>query len=118
MAAKSWIGVDLDGTLVKHTIWKGFDYIGPPVYPMVEIVKELLKNRQTVKIFTARVASIEKPEDRQTAIKAINKFCIDNFGVELEITAEKDMYMRECYDDRSVQVEFNTGRLILDDIAD
>jgi len=84
---------------------------------MVETVKELLSRHQHVKIFTARVASIEKPEDREASIIAINKFCMEQFGKELEITAEKDMFMIECYDDRSIQVDFNTGRLILDDLG-
>jgi len=38
----------------------------------------------------------------------------DNGLPELEITNVKDYYMHRIYDDRCIQVEKNTGRLITD----
>jgi hypothetical protein len=79
---------------------------------MVAKVKQLLSSGQRVKIFTARVCSKHSPEEIAEATAAIKEWCKEVFGQELEITAEKDMYMIECYDDRAIQVELNTGRLI------
>ena len=66
-----------------------------------------------VRIVTARVAS--KNADREEARKAIKKWCIKHIGVELAVTSEKDYSMIEMWDDRSVPVEFNTGRSLLDE---
>lgn len=112
--AKVWTGFDLDGTLAVYTTWRGLEHIGEPIPPMIDKVKQLLRIGVTVKIFTERVASTLKPEEIERARSAIEKWCELHIGTVLPITAEKDLYMTECYDDRAVQVEYNTGKLLED----
>ena len=52
---KGWYGFDLDGTLAKYDGWKGFDHIGEPVKPMVDLIKRMHDEGKVVKILTARV---------------------------------------------------------------
>lgn len=56
MSKTGWIGVDLDGTLAKYGERQWPDHIGEPIAPMVERIKQWLKQGVEVKIFTARVA--------------------------------------------------------------
>ena len=100
-----WIGVDLDGTIAEYHGWKGSDSIGKPIMPMVIRVLDWLNSGQEVKIFTAR-ASV--PEN----IPAIVAWCKEHLGREIPITNVKDFGMITLYDDRAIQVEFNTGRLL------
>ena len=100
-----WTGVDLDGTLA---VWDGtssLDRIGPPVPAMLTFVKRMVENGIRVKIFTARAS-----DPRQ--IPKIRKWLEKNGLPPLEITNVKDYSMERLYDDRAVQVEPNTGRLI------
>lgn len=109
MKDKSWIGVDLDGTLAEYHGWEGALVIGPPIPLMVEFVKALLAHGKTVKIFTARI-----DEPRRWDIEdAIYDWCATHLGVVLEITNVKDKYCETIYDDRAVQVRRNTGELVL-----
>ena len=103
-----WIGVDLDGTLAYYDEWKGPDYIGRPIIPMVQRVKKWLTEGKQVKIMTARAY----PQGRNTdiAIEAIKKWSRTYIGEELEITYQKDYKMLELWDDRCVQVIPNTGQ--------
>lgn len=100
---KSWIGIDLDGTLAHYEGFKGHDQIGPPIEPMLEFVKDLIAQGVTVKIFTARV-SVEGAEE------AIKKWCFFHGLGDIEITCVKDYGMVNLYDDRAIQVIPNTGR--------
>lgn len=100
-----WIGVDFDGTLVEYTGWKGPEDIGNPIPTMVERVKAWLNNGAEVKIFTARVAF----DDDGSQAALIKNWCIDNLGMELEVTNAKDYGMIELWDDRCIQVIPNTG---------
>lgn len=97
-----WIGVDLDGTLALYESYKGPGIIGAPVPAMVERVKMWLSEGKKIKIFTAR-------QGEETAIYA---WCQEHLGEVLEVTNTKDYAMITLYDDRCVQVELNTGRLI------
>ena len=109
MKDKSWIGVDLDGTLAEYHGWEGALTIGPPIPLMVEFVKDLLSKGKTVKIFTARI-----DEPRRWDIEAaIADWCKTHLGVVLEIPNVKDKYCETIYDDRAVQVRKNTGELVL-----
>jgi len=118
MTAKpsGWIGVDLDGTLAVYDGWKGPNFIGAPIAPMVNRVKEWLAQGRQVKIMTARVGPRKTSKDpfdtaaQQTYI--IKRWCKTHLGQELEVTATKDFGMEVLYDDRAIQVEPNTGRLI------
>lgn len=104
-----WIGVDLDGTLAEVDYSTGYDYkyIGNPIPRMVERVKAWVEEGATVKIVTARVSS-NCPE-RLECIEIIESWCIKHLGLKLEVTSEKDYWMRVLWDDRCVQVALNTG---------
>ena len=126
---KGWIGVDLDGTLAEYTGWVNETHIGPPVPAMLTRVKDWLAEGKTVKIFTARAyryqeylnlaVDREAEEDitpRRKAYlayhhvrEAIHAWCVANGLPRLEITCCKDYGMIELWDDRCVQVAFNTG---------
>lgn len=105
-----WIGVDLDGTLAQYDGWKGIEHIGEPVMPMLLRVRQWVSMGKHVKIFTARV-SCSDPE-RTEAITHIHRWLEAHGLPRLDVTNVKDFGMIELYDDRCVQVEHNTGRLI------
>lgn len=110
-----WIGVDLDGTLAEYNGWQGPTHIGPPVPLMVMRIKGWLAEGRTVKIFTARVShdgSAPRIREAVEALQAIQLWCVEHLGHRLEVTNHKDYDMIELYDDRCVQVEFNTGKLV------
>ena len=102
-----WIGVDLDGTLAEYHGWNGPCYIGDPIPTMVKRVKEWLKAGIEVRIFTAR-ASLQG-ENKHRSVKAIRRWCWFNIGQSLRVTCKKDFECRQIWDDRAVQVEYNTG---------
>jgi hypothetical protein len=104
---KIWTGVDLDGTLAYYDRMSSYDEVGEAVPAMLALVKKMINNGIRVKIFTARV---QDPEQ----LPIIQKWLKDNGLPELEITNIKDYNMRRLYDDRCIQVERNTGRLIVD----
>ena len=105
MRSSGWIGVDLDGTLAYYDKFRGIDHIGEPILKMLNFVKKLLSKGHTVKIFTARAKYSE-------AIPYIQEWLKENGIPDLEITNVKDFAMWMLLDDRCVQVEKNTGRLI------
>ncbi|MDA3917438.1 MAG: hypothetical protein PF690_10740 [Deltaproteobacteria bacterium] len=104
---KPWTGVDLDGTLAYYERSASSDMIGEPVPAMMAFVKKMIKHGTRVKIFTARV---QDPEQ----LPIIRNWLKENGLPEIEITNVKDYYMHRIYDDRCIQVEENTGRLITD----
>jgi len=106
-----WIGVDLDGTLAHYDRWRGEMHIGEPVPEMLERVKRWLSEGRVVKIFTARVSTRDKQE-LTAVLGAINEWSAQHIGEQLEVTCIKDYSMVCLYDDRVVQVETNTGKLI------
>lgn len=112
-----WMGVDFDGTLHLRPRDKPLTVLGPPLQPMVDLVKEWLANGMKVKIFTARASNVglaigpngREPE-KQVAL--IEEWCEKYVGQKLEVTCEKDGFMYQLYDDRAVCVEHNTGNII------
>lgn len=105
-----WIAVDLDGTLAHYDQWRGAQHIGAPIPLMVERVRLWIAAGREVKIFTARVARAYSDwQENETRIRA---WSFEQFGIELEVTAEKDGRMAELWDDRAVGVVMNTGRMI------
>lgn len=104
-----WIGVDLDGTLAHYETWKGVEDIGEPIPDMQARVVGWLSRGLRVKIFTARMSE-PVLRDKYRAKKAIELWCIKHLGVKLEVTNVKDMDMMELWDDRAVQVQFNSGK--------
>lgn len=112
----AWIGVDLDCTLAIYDKWRGENHIGEPIPAMVERVKQWRAQGQEVRIFTARVAGHGMCDITTggtiDAITPIQEWCQKHLGEVLPITNVKDFGMMELYDDRCVQVEANTGRLL------
>ena len=115
---RGWIGFDLDGTLAHYDGWKHPLHIGDPVVEMVREVHRILReDTHDIRIFTARV-SPECLEWNQGVSKAQIVECIQDwceehlFGQRFEVTHEKDGLMKTCYDDRSTQVQCNTGHTL------
>ena len=102
---QGWIGVDLDGTLAYYDERSSIEAVGTAIPDMLALVKKMINNDIRVKIFTARATDPEQ-------LPLIRKWLKTNGLPELEITNIKDYYMQKLYDDRCVQVERNTGRLI------
>lgn len=115
-----WMGVDFDGTLHKRPMDKPFTELGEPIQAMAERIKWWLANGMTVKLLTARVSDIPArniaPEDIPAFVAnqriILAKWCLEHIGQELEITASKDAFMYQLYDDRAVAVERNTGKVL------
>ena len=107
-----WIGVDLDGTLARSVAAQTVDEIGPPIHPMVQLVKEWLAHGEDVRIFTARVNPNKGAFDAIRAHRAIEAWCKRHLGQILPITYEKDWNMGLLFDDRARQVEHDTGRVL------
>ena len=99
------IGVDLDGTLARYDGYKGPDHIGEPIEIMMSRVKHWITEGKKVVIFTARATD-------PNAIPPIKKWLLDNGLPDLKITCVKDPSMKVIYDDRAVQVEKNTGKIL------
>ncbi len=103
----AWTGVDLDGTLAYWDNSSSMDKIGDPVPAMLALVKKMVNNGVRVKIFTARA---QDPDQ----LPIIRRWLTKNGLSGLEITNVKDYAMQRLYDDRCIQVERNSGRLIVD----
>ena len=121
--SNEWIGVDFDKTLATEVEFTGPDSLGDPIEPMVDRVKQWLADGEDVRIFTGRVGphpSYYKdgrpidPDFARKARAAIEAWCLRVFGRVLPITNQKDFGMKALYDDKAVQVEPNTGRIIGD----
>ncbi len=103
---KGWIGIDLDGTLAHFDHHSSIATIGKPVDAMLNRVKNMIEDGRRVKIFTARASDTEQ-------LPLIRKWLEKNGLPELEITNIKDYNMLKLYDDRCVQVEMNTGKILM-----
>lgn len=106
------IFVDIDCTLAHYNGFKGPDVIGEPVEEMVEKVKERMATGDQVVIFSARVApggDYQGMLDATLAVVALDAWCKKVFGKSMPITATKQHYADEIWDDRARQVVPNTG---------
>jgi hypothetical protein len=113
---QGWIAVDFDGTLAEYHGWS--ETLGAPIMPMVERVKRWLAEGRDVRIFTARLhgedytigpMDLSQPDSQAWKIRT---WCLHHLGQILTITRVKDIHMIELWDDRAVQVEANTGKII------
>lgn len=108
------IAVDFDGVLVE-CIPYDVDYIpdkfGEPIPMMIERVKRWLAEGKEIVIFTARVHP-SNPEEAEIARSAIQRFCLNTFGMILEVTCMKSPKITRFYDDLAVTVEKDTGRIL------
>jgi len=131
---RGWIAVDFDGTLAHYNGWKGPTELGRPIDAMRVRVADWLYQGRDVRVFTARCwpfplvpagvdpatirwiddpsVTTERIAHSAQAVRAIQDWCLVNFGKQLPVTCVKDLRMIELYDDRAVQVEENTGRLL------
>lgn len=107
LETNGWYGVDLDGTLAYYTGWKGPEEIGEPIPLMLARVKKWLADGIEVRIVTAR-ASYPNP----IGLAAIAVWCQKHVGKILPVTCSKDLAMICLYDDRAIQVEMNTGKIL------
>ncbi len=109
MSKSGWIAVDLDGTLAYYDGFKGPDIIGEPIPEMVERVLRWVAEDRKVVIFTARMSH---PDDGDECAEAVKRWLKQHGLPDLEVTCTKDYRILEFWDDRAVQVETNTGRVI------
>jgi len=123
---QAWIAVDFDGTLAFHDKWVPWDEFGQPIPLMLERVKAWLADGKDVRIFTARVGTAENEEvclmsgetfTREMMIARLDNWCLEYIGRTLPLTATKDKFMVELWDDRAVQVVPNTGRTLADELS-
>ena len=102
------IAVDFDGTLSTNYVRHGEHYdpswVGEPIVKMINRVKRWLADGDEVEIFTARVHPKNGLFEIKLAEKAINGFCLEQFGRVLPITCMKDPEFKEFWDDRAVRV--------------
>ncbi len=106
-----WIGCDLDGTLaVGSHSYDPFN-IGAPIPAMVRRIQNINQDGYEVRIFTARVCSMEL--EREAVRKLIEDWTELHIGMRLKVTNEKDYQMSEFYDDRAITDERNTGKLLI-----
>lgn len=114
---RRWIAVDFDGTLATFGCNWREDYraTGQPIKPMVDLVKRWIAEGEDVRIFTARMDCYHPKLIHVPAYlvrKPIEDWCLKHLGVVLPITNRKDYWCKALYDDRAIQVEHDTGRLI------
>jgi 2'-5' RNA ligase len=103
-----WVGIDLDKTLATAGKFQGIAVIGKPIPAMVDRVKAMIKAGTDVRIFTARISD----DSTGIARAQIEAWCQRNLGTVLPVTNKKDELMTKLYDDRAVQVEPNTGKVV------
>jgi hypothetical protein len=107
-----WTAFDLDGTIAEYTTFIDPTHIGKLIEgEATNELRRLLSEGKKVKIFTAR-ASDADPKVRHAILEAIAEWTLANFGQSLPVTCIKDYGMIRLYDDRAIQVEKNTGRII------
>ena len=108
-------GWTFDGTLAHYVRgdWDkhGPTHIGEPVPRMVKRVRAWLAEGRDVRIMTARVCP-DNERNMEDILHAISVWCKKHVGRILPVTCMKDPDMIILYDDRCIQVEPNTGRLI------
>lgn len=112
-AGGGWVAFDLDSTIAMYPPKKGDGSIGQPIMPMIDLIKRLRKAGVEVRIFTARVG-LATAAEKAKATKEIQAFCLSCIGESLPVTAMKDHLMIALFDDRAVQVESNTGKILGD----
>ena len=103
------IAVDFDKTLAKYMSFRGSEEVGEPVPAMVDRVRRWLAEDRDVEIFTARVSREHPKDERKAAKKAIKRFCEEQFGQKLRVTADKSPDFEEFWDDKAVAVVPNEG---------
>lgn len=109
--------VDFDCTLAYYDGWTGPTTLGTPILPMVTKIKRWLFEGKKVIIFTARMTKnypdkVLSDKELFDVEEAIKSWCEEHIGRRLLVTNEKTYYSVVIYDDRAIQVETNTGRIL------
>ena len=99
---RGWIGMDLDGTLVRSDTPWGIARIGEPIPSMMIFLRKLLAEGARVKIFTARASDPDQ-------VAMIRAWLNEQQLPPLEVTNVKDFDMIRVYDDRSNGIPYNNG---------
>lgn len=112
---KAWVGFDFDGTLAEYHGFSREGALGRPIPATVKLLQKHFYEGDRVKIFSARVTTdTENPDDAEMWRGRIEDWCHQHLGFAPEVTNVKDHHCRMLYDDRAVQVEINTGRILGD----
>ena len=114
-----WYGFDFDRSLAYHgpqdkDIKKGYNLgVGAPIDIIVERLKEYLAAGKNCKIFTARVAPHPDVENFNMADRSeqLRDWCEAQGLPRLDVVCIKDAYMEEIWDDKSVSIKPNEGRV-------
>jgi len=112
---KGWVGFDLDGTLAKYDHFEGWDKIGDPIEPMIEMVKSIRRRGIICKVWTARASVASRAINNLTfeqVESVIKRWTLEHIGEELDVVTEKDCHMLCAVDDSVIQVEKNTGKIL------
>ncbi|HUD75797.1 MAG TPA: 2'-5' RNA ligase family protein [Terracidiphilus sp.] len=109
----SWYGSDLDGTLAEYHGFEGLEKIGDPIGvdnpdSALSTVKRWIAEGKDVRILSAKISDDPKGEGRS----AIEAWTQQFIGKALPVTDRKDAKMVKLLDDRAVQAQENTGKLI------
>jgi len=111
------IAVDWDGTLVEDHGFRGACEYGAPIPKMVERIKKWVNEGHEVLIYTSRV-SAEHDVNRAKMESDSIQYVLREMGLPpLQITANKYMRIAEFWDDRSVRVMRNTGKVGHEDLG-
>jgi hypothetical protein len=108
MPGRKFIAVDLDGTLAYYDTWKGREHIGAPIPAMVQRVKGWLAQGHVVIVFTSRVADPARL-DHDKMLATIHAWCEEHVGERLYVTATKQPYFSEIWDNKARRVKANLG---------
>ena len=108
MKDRSWIAVDLDGTLAQYHGFTGPEP-GAPIPAMVDRVRGWVEEERKVIIFTARMSH---PDVDPMQAEIIQDWLERHGMPRLEVTATKDYRVNAFYDDRAIRVGRNTGELL------
>ena len=111
----AWVGFDLDGTLAHYEGWDD-GKIGAPISLMVERWKRHRASGLECRIFTARAVAFGGQFPVGSGVcppqTVIEEWAQEHLGEMPRITCQKDRHMILLYDDRAIQVEKNTGRIL------
>jgi hypothetical protein len=119
-----WVGFDLDSTLAKYYPGQ-YPRIGEPIQAVVDLYERVRANGYEVRIVTARVDDRllflyeNTPEGMEDYIQEdqkqrdlVTQWCKEYLGETPRVTNCKDFDMILLIDDRALQVERNTGRIL------
>lgn len=110
--AKTIKAVDFDGTLAVQMEPYNPKEAGPPIPATIKLVKQWIKKKEKIVIFTSRVNEVTHTQlEIRYARKLITAWCKKFLGKSFPITAVKHPDF-EYWDNKAHRVETNTGRIL------